>query len=88
MQSVTMTAFSKIFSYYPTIIMTHPPQPDIQAVSHCGYVEEGKWPCGTKPGTGACIICLIKKYMFKSCPPLEVGNFIPYCISEEAPQNN
>lgn len=25
MQSVTMTAFSKIFSYYPTIIITPPP---------------------------------------------------------------
>ena len=57
--------------------------PDIQAVSHCGYVEEGKWPCGTKAGTGACIICLIKRYMFKSRSPSEAGSFVPYCIPEK-----
>lgn len=57
--------------------------PDIQAVCHCGYVEEGKWLCGTKAGTGACIICLIKRYMFKPYTPSEVGNFVPYCILEK-----
>lgn len=62
--------------------------PGIQAASHCGYVEEGKRPCGTRAGTGACVISLIKRYMLKSYPLSRGLQFCSILHSGEAPQNN
>lgn len=60
----------------------------IQAASYCGYVEEGKWFCDTIAGTGACIISLIKKNMFKSYPLSRALQFCSIIHSGEARQNN